>query len=604
MRVRTVKSSNGSIYYAVIRDIKKENGKRSTQIVENLGSHKKLLQEHPEMDPMDYAKQVARELTEKENEGKITFIHQYDTKRLIKLGESNGFDVGQLFLDKIFYELKLDKLCKTLKGSSKISFDLTAILKMLISTRILYPGSKRSSLTLAKNYLTPPDIDLHQIYRGLDLLSKNMEKIQQHAYLASKEVVKRDTQVLFYDCTNYFFEIEEEDNFRKYGVSKEHRPNPIIQMGLFMDGSGMPLAFSLFEGNKNEINSLKPIEKQIIKDFELSDLIVCTDAGLSSFANKRFNSLQNRHYITTHSIKKMKRDLAEWALSPEGWKIFDGDSTTKKKDKMLYHLDDVNRQIQAYRDGKTSPEGLRLMNATFYKESWERRELSPEEKQHHLKPFEERYIVTYSPKYQQYQANIRERQINRALKKLEQTDPMKNTNPHSPNRFVKTEYVTENGEVVKLIYRINQEAIDKEAQYDGFYCVATNLESSIESIVGINKQRWEIEECFRILKTEFKSRPVYLSRENRIRAHFLTCFLSLLVYRILEQRMKDYTVSEIIQTLRGMRIAKIAEEAFVPQYTRTEITDKLHEISGFRTDYEFIEKKSLKKIERQIKSGK
>lgn len=277
-------------------------------------------------------------------------------------------------------------------------------------------------------------------------------------------LVERETRILYYDCTNFFFEIEEEDDYRKYAKSKENRPNPIVQMDLFMDGSGLPLAYSMFPGNSNEQPSLKPLEKRIIRDFNLSDLVVCTDAGLSSNANRR--------YVTTQSLKKFRKPLKDWALDKAEWKLAHtqpGDPDHLK----TFNLDEINL------DDRTK---------TYYKERWEPAERTAEEKKHQVRPLEERYIVTFSPKYKAYQATIRERQIDRALKKLAQKEPLKTTKPHSPNRFIKRCSATAEGELAKDHYTLDQSVIDKEAQYDGFYCVATNLETEVEDIIAVNQR--------------------------------------------------------------------------------------------------------------------
>lgn len=589
MRVKTVTSPNGSISYAVIRDITKPDGKRSTQIVKNLGNHETLKEQFPEIEPLAYAKQVARELTEAESRGKVTIIKEFDTEQLIESHVEKGKEVGYLFLDKIFYDLKLDRICHTISQQSHLSFDLSQVLKTLLSTRIIHPSSKRSSLNLSSAYLTPPTIELQHIYRGLDLLSEHSEMIQEAVYKNSAAIVKRETSILYYDCTNFFFEIEEEDSFRKYGKSKENRPNPIVQMGLFMDGSGLPLAYSMFPGNENEQPSLKPLEKRVLRDFNLSEVIVCTDAGLSSSANRRFNNTRTRRYVTTQSLKKFRKPLKDWALDKESWQL----AHVKPGDKAYgqrFHLDDIDQ--------------TNLSN-TYFKERWEPAALTKEEKQNHVRPFEERYVVTFSPKYKAYQETIRERQINRAINKLDTKEPLKTKNPHSPDRFIQRTAVTKNGEAAEDHYRLDESVIEKEAQYDGFYCVATNLEIPVADILTLNHRRWEIEESFRMMKTEFKSRPVYLSRENRIQAHFLTCFLALLMFRILEKRMNSHhTIGEIIQALRSMSLTQLTEDTYIPHYTRTPVTDSIHEASGFRTDFQLLSKKKLKKIEKFIKTGK
>lgn len=589
MRVKTVKSRHGSISYSIIRDIKKPDGTRSTEVVVNLGNHTQLQEKCPDMDPMDYARQIAKEMTEAEKKGQVTLVQKYDMTRLTSLNQHNGHDIGYFFLDQLFYQLKLDKVCDNIKKQTKVTFDLTEILKTLISTRILYPSSKRSSHALSQHYFTPPQMELHHVYRALDVLAEQSEAIQTAVYKQSCELVERNTHVLYYDCTNFFFEIEEEDDFRRYGRSKEHRPNPIVQMGLFLDGSGLPLAFTIFPGNQNEQPSLKPLEKRIIKDFQLSNLVICTDAGLSSAANRRFNTTKTRRFVTTQSIKKMKKSLKDWALDRSGWKLAHLSPNHPDYGKE-FHLDEID-QMDA--------------SKMYYKERWELAEITKEERALHIKPFEERYVVTYSAKYQTYQETIRHRQVERATRKIHQRDPLKTRHPQSPSRFIKRTSVTKQGEQATDYYSINESVIEEEARYDGFYCIATNLEGPVEDILSINHQRFDIEKAFSELKGEFKSRPVYLSREERIQAHFLVCFLALTIFRILQHQLASHeSIETIIRTLREMKVTRLDHAHFIPHYTRTLMTDKLHEHAGFRTDYELIPKKALKKIEKNIRNRK
>ena len=364
---------------------------------------------------------------------------------------------------------------------------------------------------------------------------------------------------------------------RKYGKSKENRPNPIVQMGLFLDGNGLPLAFNINAGNTNEQITLRPLEEKIVKDFNHSKFIVCTDAGLSSIANRNFNNTNNRSFITTQSVKMLKGHIKENAIDlTKGWKLPNSD---KKYNINALRTDE--KLMEIYKD------------KTFYK--------TIEMNENNL---EQRLIITFSVKYQEYQMKIRNNQIERA-KKLIEKSPKKigKAKQNDHKRFIKTEKITKDGEVAeKTIYSIDKSIIDEEAKYDGIYAVCTNLEDSVEDIIKINHNRWEIEESFRIMKTEFKARPVYLSRDDRIRAHFTTCFLALMIYRVLEHRLNsEFSAEKLIKTLRDINFMAVTTEDFLPTYKRTNITDKLHDLSGFRTDNEILTYKQLKKIFKQIK---
>ena len=369
--------------------------------------------------------------------------------------------------------------------SNKFKYDINAALSDLIYARILEPCSKRSSYKVASEFLEKPSYELHDIYRALDVLGAECDLIQSEVYKNSHFLGKRNDKILYYDCSNYYFEIEQEDGNKKYGKSKEHRPNPIIQMGLFMDGDGIPLAFSLFPGNANEQTSLKPLEKKVLGDFGCQKFIYCSDAGLGSESIREYNHMGER-----------------------AQKMLDSGSTKK------------NRK-----------------------------------------------------------------------------------NPNDPARFIGTIAVTEGGEAADVKQYLDETKISEEAQYDGFYAVCTDLlDDEVGDILKVSEGRWQIEECFRIMKIDFSTRPVYLQDENRIKAHFLICFLALAIYRFLEKKLDaKYTCEELLDILKKINFAEIQEQGFIPLYKRERITDDLHDVCGFRTDYQFITKSKMRNIQKKSK---
>ncbi|MGN1384964.1 MAG: IS1634 family transposase, partial [Bacillus sp. (in: firmicutes)] len=474
-----------------------------------------------------------------------------------------------LFPSMVYHQLKLDRICKSITEQHKISYNLSDVLKMLITTRLIAPASKLSSFEYASKFLQQPTFDLQHVYRSLDVLSQHSDEIQASVYENSQNLIDRNKEVLFYDCTNYFFEIEEERGDAQYGKSKEHRPNPIVQMGLFLDGDGFPLCFSMFPGNQNEQPTLKPLEKKILRDFSLSEFIVCTDAGLASTENRKFNAISGRSYIVTQSLKKLKVFLQEWALDPNGWKLNGSDK--------VYNINEIDEHVHR--------------NSIFYKERWINEN-----------GLEQRLIVSYSIKERDYQKAIRERQVARAEKIVSDGFRAANRNQNSPKRFVAETDITSDGEVAdKKILSLDREKIEKESMYDGFYAVCTTLEKDINEIIHINKMRWQIEAAFRTMKSEFKARPVYLRNDDRINAHFLTCFLSLLILKIIEKKVGNkYSEEQVLHTLRDMSVYHLRDIGYLSSYTRTEITDALHDAFGFRTDGEFISEKTMKKILKTI----
>ena len=495
MNLHITKSKNAESFY-ICRSYTKANGTTSSTIVRKLGTLEHLLVEHGPTrdDVLAWAKNEVKIETEKYNAEKEakTVLIPFHADRQLDYDKQAFFRGGYLFPQSVYYQLQLNNICRKLKLKYKFQYDINAILSDLVYARILDPCSKRSSYKTASAFLEKPSYELHDVYRALDVLGSECDLIQAELYKNSHFLGKRNDRVLYYDCSNYYFEIEQEDGCKKYGTSKEHRPNPIIQMGLFMDGDGIPLAFSLFPGNANEQSSLKPLEKKILSDFECQKFIYCSDAGLGSESIREFNHMGERSYIVTQSIKKLVKEEREWALNKQGFKKVSDNTPV-----------DIT---------KLPPDDTGL----YYKD---------------------------------------------------------------------------------------ETKISEEAQYDGLYAVCTDLlDDEVGEILKVSEGRWQIEECFRIMKTDFSARPVYLQDENRIRAHFLICFLALTIYRFLERKLNfKYTCEELLDTLKSMNFAEIQEQGFIPLYSRSVITDDLHNACGFRTDSQFLTKSKMRTIQKKSK---
>ena len=572
MRVTTSKSKNAESFY-ISKGFINDKGVSTSVIVRKLGTLKDLLPEHGPTrdDVMAWAKEEARLETlkykqERENKSiQITF----HADRQLDYDKQSFFHGGYLFLQSVYYQMQINKICRKLKQKYKFKYDINAILSDLIYTRVLEPCSKRSSYKAASEFLEKPSYELHDVYRALDVLGAECDLFQSEIYKNSHFLGERNDKILYYDCSNYYFEIEQEDGSKKYGKSKEHRPNPIIQMGLFMDGDGIPLAFSLFPGNANEQTSLKPLEKKLLEDFGCQKFIYCSDAGLGSESIREYNHMGERAYIVTQSIKKLKKEEKEWALNPQGFKrVYDNTPVDITKlpadDKGLYYKDEP----------------------------------------YTTKKLHQRLIVTYSPKYALYQKSIRDKQVERAQKMLDSGNTKKSRkNPNDPARFIGKMAVTKEGEAADIQHYLDENKISEEARYDGLYAVCTDLlDDEVGDILKVSEGRWQIEECFRIMKTDFSARPVYLQDENRIKAHFLICFLALTIYRFLEKKLKyKYTCEELLDTLKAMNFAEIQEQGFIPLYKRKMITDALHDACGFRTDFQFITKSKMRTIQKKSK---
>ena len=567
--------NNKDVY--INQSYRKENGKTSSRIYRKLGKLNELLR-HFDGDfdaMMAWAKSEAEKDTAEYNARTRDVSVSLSRTAYIPKNEERCFQAGYLFLQKLCTQLKMDSICKKISKRHKYTYDLGAILTDLIYARILSPSSRLSSFSYCKTLLEPPKYELQNVYRALSVMAEESDFIQEELYKNSNFVHPRNKKVLYYDCTNYYFEIEQEDELRRYGKSKEHRPNPIVTMELFMDADGIPLSFDIFPGNQNEQTTLKPLESKVIKDFGCSEFIFCSDAGLGSRANRRFNSLGNRSYVITQSLKKMRKEDRETALRPTQFKKAGSDKWID-----ISTLDESDPEVYETIYYKEVP----VVNGNM----------------------DETVIVTYSPKYRAYQKRIREQQISRAMKMIEQPGrKRKGKNQNDPARFIKTISVTDDGEIAgKKVCELDLDKVREEEQYDGFYAVITNLEGDIGEILKINRQRWEIEENFRIMKTDFEAHPVFVRREDRIKAHFLTCYISLLIYRLLEKRLDNrYTCNEILGTLRSMQITLLSKESgYIPSYRRTNLTDDLHKAFGFHTDYEFISKSAMRSIIKNTKT--
>lgn len=578
MYILKSKSKNAVSYYCY-KTIYDENKKKKNIRVANLGTHADISKEHSDVDAYLKMRVAEIEIEEAEKERKEEdVLVPFNPSKTIDFNEQNLFNCSYLFLQSIYYELGIDKICKDIEKRYNNKFDINEILSRLIYSRILFPCSKLKTIEESKKYIEQSSFTHQQVLRCMDILDKENDFIQSKVFKYSEKMMNRNTQVLYYDCTNYFFEIEEEDGFRMYANSKENRPNPIVEMGLFIDGDGIPMAFSIHSGNTSEQITLKPLEEKIIKNYGKKKFIVCTDCGLSSAGNRLFNSKGMRDFITVQTLKKIKANIGKWALSPIGWKAKGIKGTVNLND--ILNSDELSEKYY---------------KTIFYKEEWY---IDDETK------LSQRYVSTFSIKYRNYLKSIRSKRIERAEKKIKDNN-VDRKKENDPNRYIARVDTTKEGEVaVNKEYIINDNQISIDESYDGFYCIATSLEGDIEEIISINKQRWQIEACFRLMKHDFKARPINHRLPERINAHFLTCYLSLLIFKILETKTyNQFTESQLLDTLRDMNLLKIKDKGFIPAYKRTDITEELHKAFKFRTDYEITDFKKMKKIFKQTKKA-
>ena len=571
MRLKTSKSKNATLYY-IIKDYTNITGKRSTKIFEKLGNQDQVEKRFGKNDTINKIREYINELNEEDKE---TLLKQeFNPNKRISPRVKKQFNIGFLFLEKLYSQLNIKDICDSISNKYKFQFDLNEILSYLVYARIIYPSSKLKTFKQCQNFIEQPKFKLHDEYRALSYIAENMDFIQEQLFNNSKKVIKRNSNVVYYDCTNYFFDIDNEDDLRKYGISKEHRPNPIVGMGLFMDGDGLPLSCNIYPGNQNEQKTLIPEETKIVNNFKLDStkMILCTDAGLSSDEIKKFNIKDNRGFVITQSLKKLKGEYKNQVFDKSEWRI-------SNDLKNIYNLETIEND-ETLRE--------KYYETLFYKII-----------ETETKSVKQDLIITFCFKYFDYNRNIRNNQIERAKKSIETNNvTRKGKNQNDYRRFIDSLNSTDNGEIAEnTTYSINQALINEESKYDGYYALTTNLIGDISEIFKIVKGRWEIEESFRIMKSDFLARPVNLSREDRIKAHFMTCFISLFIYRLLEKKLDyKYTTSQILDTIRNMNMFEQKGLGFEPIYERTNITDDLHDLFKFNTDLEIVSYKKMKKI--------
>ncbi len=586
MRLKMTKTKSNTTY-CIIGDYKNSKGKRSSYVYEALGNDEKLKERFGSEHTMDKLQEYINSLNQMIKDGKELPVHiTLNPNKQIEKDINRAFFSGHIFLRKIYYDLGIDKICENIKKKYKFTFDINKIVECLLYSRIIWPSSKLSTFEQSKQLIGSYDFELQHVYRTLSYLSKEIDNIQKELFDYSNKIIDRNYKVIYYDCTNYFFYTEEND-FQRYGISKQHQPHPLVQMGLFMDADGYPFAMNINPGNTSETKTMIPTEKEFLKKYNMkgSNIIVCTDAAMCTDEIKKFNVKEGRGFVITQSIKKLSDELQKFALDKNGWRIL-GNLMD------IYNLEDIEKNEELKK---------KYYNTIFYKEI-----------ECETKSVKQALIVTFSFKYQAYQHKLKTHQLERARKMVEEAnrknknvtkkkdiEKIKSSkNQNDPKRFVKEIKTTDTGEVAcNIEYIIDEEIYKNEEKYNGLYGITTNLIDDTETIIKVMNGRWEIEESFRIMKDDFDSGTVHLSREDRIKGHFITCFLALFIYRYLEHKLNDkYTVSEIILKLQEMKLLEHKGKGFEPIQTRDNLTDDLHSFLGIKTDTEIITYKKIKKI--------
>lgn len=598
------------------------NGKKTTtKNVKRIGKHSELLA--ITSDPLAYAKEQVEIFNREYKEGKIDMSFKVDlNEKLTATGDTASksaiLNIGYFILQRIYHDLKIKDFFREIQDNSKVTFDCNTINRFLSFGRILDPRSKLGTFDRLDSYYEQPSFEYQHILRFMDLLEYNYDNYLEHLFINSGNIVKRNTSVCYFDCTNYYFESEDEDDeyvdevtgeilkgLRKYGPSKEHRPNPIVQMGLFIDGNGIPISMCINPGSDNEQKCAIPLEQKITKMFKGRKFIYCADAGLGSFDIRKYNSMGGRAFIITQSVKKLSNVLQKavfndfdyrrlsnnYPITIKNMKEFD---RLEKENLPLYN-DIVYKVINADR----------AMDVGLYEEKVLKNGRTQMVKSKAI--LKQRIIVTFSRKTMEYQRHIRNAQIERAKKILnnKNVEDIKK-GAHDVTRFIKRTSIGKNGEKASDHYTIDQSVIDKEEKYDGYYAVATNLDDDAKSILEINSGRYKIEDCFRILKTNFSARPVCHRNRNRIIAHFLVCYTALLIYRLLENKLDQYdthfTTENILETLRNMNVMNTQDAFYTATYKSSHVCTSLNAIFDLGLDKKYYLPKDLNKKIKNISS--
>lgn len=618
MKLNYDKNSKDPIYYIQVGI---RNGKKTTtKNVARIGKHSELLKITD--DPLAYAKEKVRLFNEEAEKNKtlplelrINFSEKIKATDAIA-SSSTRLNIGYLFLQQLYHELELGSFFKEITADSKVTFDPNLVNRFLTFSRILDPDSKLATHQHLGNYYEQPEFEYVHILRTMDLLQEHYDEYISHLFEKSCNIVKRDTSVCFYDCTNYYFEIETDDDdyidevtgeavkgLRKYGPSKQHQPAPLVEMGLFMDADGIPLSMCITSGSDNEQTTAIPLEKKLVKMFKGKKFIYCADAGLGSLSIRNFNSMGGRAFIVTQSIKKLSRKLQTAVFNDCDYRLLSSNDTVSLQEMKSFDRFDP-QNLELYKDLvykviiADSAFDLGLYEDKQFKNGNTRKVKSKA-------VVKQKVIITFSRKAMEYQRYIRSRQIERAKAMLSDLDPdTYKKGPNDVTRFIKRTSSTKTGERATDLYELDLDKIAEEEKYDGFYAVATNLDDDVRTIIGISSNRYKIEDCFRVMKTNLSARPVYHHKRDRIIAHFMICYTALLIHRLLQTKLARYgthfSTESIIQTLQNMEVANIEDMCYMSTYSSSQVCTALNALFDLGLDKKYYQPKELNKKLKKI----
>ena len=605
MHLSPAKPQEGKIYY-IAKSFRNERGISTKKNMFRLGTLDEIRRREGVSDAWQWAQEELARRNEEERIGRQKLKIELSPSKRINTGECVKYSGGDLMLIPFYNALGLPQICREIQTDTRTEYSLNEILESLVVSRILYPCSKKGAYELNKKRIRPTSFGLEDIYRALSLLSSHIDDIQARVWSNSQKITDRNTRIIYYDCTNYYFEIEDNDKdfvdkqtgeyipgLRKRGKSKENRPNPIVQMGMLMDGDGMPLSFIIFPGNESEQPSLQKIEEMVANKFGLNEFIISTDAGLGSENNRRYNMTEGREYITVQSLPSLPKADQDMALAPEGWRIAFRDSA-------LPPIDPFNPERKIFNLSEIDLDAER--HTRFYKEIIVDKCMDGDKSTAR----QERVIVTYSHDFALYLRHKREERISSAQKIVNRRQTKSRQSQQDPRRYVATEYITKEGiKATNVKMALDQKAITADQRFDGFYAYGTSLDDDAADVLRARSFHHEIEHLFRTTKTFLEARPVHLQRQDRIRSHFLICFLAMVIIKIFQKKlhMPELTIDQLILTLRSIEFDYFKSIGYRPLFERNEITDRLQQIAGITIDTEIVETKRMNKLYRNIKES-
>jgi transposase len=581
MYVRKSKNNNGRIYLSIVQGYRDELGKAKQRTIEKLGYLDDLEKLYD--DPYAHFSAIAKKRTKEEVVPDL----------IIKLSEklspqtNNRKNLGYSVLQKIYNELSIGEFFQEKQRKTDVSFNLNSIFRLLVYSRILKPGSKQANFNNRESFFENFKFSLKDIYRSLSHFNACKEELQSYLHKRIKELYGRNTDVAYYDCTNYYFEIghndedtyqfdetgevclDEEGNpillevgLRKKGPSKENKKSPIVQMGLLMDNDGLPMAYHLFPGNESEKTSLNPILSKTKRSFELDKVIIVADRGLNTSDNIFYNKRELDGYVFSQTVKGADKEFKTYALKDEDFVDCSDGSRYKWRVK--------SKDIQIMRNGKRTCK----INVI------------------------QKQVIIYSEKYAERARHEREKILQKAEKLIANPGTYTKATSHGAAGYVKNlAFDKDTGEIIEKDLSIDWEKIREEEAYDGYYAIVTSeLEKSPEEIREIYRGLWKIEESFKITKSDFEARPVYVSKKEHIEAHFFICFVSLLILRLLEKKLNGkYSVRQIIDTLNNYSCSHLQDNYFIFDY-RNELIEDIEQIFNIDLSHKIMSRKKIKEI--------